>query len=181
MRAPARADHAHSNGLHACLHAGMTVKPAAEGLQPQTGHFHVLLEQGAAPEVSWRHEALLLVHPIQHVSPLLPHGRCSPQGARIMEHGQTSLPGMLVPFTNGLHPCKQQSLACLHGSFAIPQGEVLPFDATHLHYGKGQTAADVELAPVSTVAVRAVGLGVERAGHVWSLSAHGAMFKRASS
>lgn len=28
-------------------------------------------------------------------------------------------------------------------------GEAIPFDETHLHYGKGQTAADVPLGPVS--------------------------------
>ncbi len=30
------------------------------------------------------------------------------------------------------------------------EGEAIPFDATHLHFGKGQTSADVELAPVRT-------------------------------
>ncbi len=28
---------------------------------------------------------------------------------------------------------------------------MIPFDKTHLHYGKGQTAADIELTPVSGV------------------------------
>ncbi|KAL6758211.1 hypothetical protein V8C86DRAFT_1808883 [Haematococcus lacustris] len=55
---------------------GMSVKPAAEGVQPNSGHFHVLLDTGATAA-----------------------------------------------------------------------GEVLPFDATHLHYGKGQMSADVPLAP----------------------------------
>eukprot|EP00197_Chlamydomonas_leiostraca_P011157 CAMPEP_0202861732 /NCGR_PEP_ID=MMETSP1391-20130828/3034_1 /ASSEMBLY_ACC=CAM_ASM_000867 /TAXON_ID=1034604 /ORGANISM="Chlamydomonas leiostraca, Strain SAG 11-49" /LENGTH=163 /DNA_ID=CAMNT_0049541163 /DNA_START=23 /DNA_END=514 /DNA_ORIENTATION=- len=55
---------------------GYKVQPAAEGLAAGTGHFHVLIDQGAAPE-----------------------------------------------------------------------GEVLPFDSTHLHYGKGQTSGDIELAP----------------------------------
>jgi hypothetical protein len=35
---------------------------------------------------------------------------------------------------------------------AAEEGEALPFDATHLHYGKGQTAADVVLAQVSSPA-----------------------------
>ncbi len=38
---------------------------------------------------------------------------------------------------------------------AAEEGEALPFDATHLHYGKGQAAADVELAPVSAAAAAA--------------------------
>lgn len=29
----------------------------------------------------------------------------------------------------------------------IPKGEVVPADATHIHYGKGQTQADVPLSP----------------------------------
>lgn len=30
----------------------------------------------------------------------------------------------------------------------IDEGEVIPFDDAHKHYGKGQTAVDLELAPV---------------------------------
>ncbi len=30
-------------------------------------------------------------------------------------------------------------------SDALPAGVAIPFDATHLHYGKGQLAADIEL------------------------------------
>mmetsp|Transcript_8743 Transcript_8743/g.18642 ORF Transcript_8743/g.18642 Transcript_8743/m.18642 type:complete len:167 (+) Transcript_8743:1900-2400(+) len=56
--------------------SGLTVKPAAEGLQPGTGHFHLLLD----------------------------------------------LP-------------------------SIPEGEAIPFDDVHKHYGKGQLADDVALAP----------------------------------
>jgi len=55
--------------------AGMAVKPAADGLAPGTGHFHLMVD---AP--------------------------------------------------------------------ALAAGEAIPFDAAHLHYGKGQTSADVELA-----------------------------------
>jgi hypothetical protein len=32
---------------------------------------------------------------------------------------------------------------------AMAEGEPIPFDDAHKHYGKGQTAADIELAPVS--------------------------------
>jgi hypothetical protein len=31
------------------------------------------------------------------------------------------------------------------------EGEAIPFDDSHKHYGKGQTEADVELTPVSRV------------------------------
>ena len=30
---------------------------------------------------------------------------------------------------------------------AIPKGETVPTDATHIHFGKGQTETDVPLAP----------------------------------
>lgn len=29
----------------------------------------------------------------------------------------------------------------------MPEGDAIPFDDTHLHFGKGQEAADVQLAP----------------------------------
>jgi hypothetical protein len=60
---------------------GMTVKPAAEGLVPKTGHFHLLIDEPASP----------------------------------------------------------------------PEGEVIPFDATHLHYGKGQTSVDFSLPEACSV------------------------------
>uniref|UniRef100_A0A7S3QT74 DUF4399 domain-containing protein n=1 Tax=Dunaliella tertiolecta TaxID=3047 RepID=A0A7S3QT74_DUNTE len=53
---------------------GMAVKPASEGLTPNTGHFHINIDEGPTPE-----------------------------------------------------------------------GVAIPFDATHIHYGKGQTSADVEV------------------------------------
>jgi hypothetical protein len=30
------------------------------------------------------------------------------------------------------------------------EGEAIPFDEVHKHFGKGQTAADLELSPVGT-------------------------------
>ncbi|KAF5830510.1 hypothetical protein DUNSADRAFT_14513 [Dunaliella salina] len=53
---------------------GMAVKPASEGLIPNTGHFHINIDDGPSPE-----------------------------------------------------------------------GVAIPFDAKHIHYGKGQTSADVEV------------------------------------
>lgn len=33
------------------------------------------------------------------------------------------------------------------------EGEAIPFDDLHKHYGKGQTAADLELSPVSSTII----------------------------
>eukprot|EP00878_Enallax_costatus_P030429 GHUV01033130.1.p1 GENE.GHUV01033130.1~~GHUV01033130.1.p1 ORF type:complete len:166 (+),score=38.19 GHUV01033130.1:156-653(+) len=57
---------------------GMQIRPAADGLIPGTGHFHVFVDVAEQPE----------------------------------------------------------------------EGESIPFDEAHKHYGKGQTAVDIDLAPV---------------------------------
>lgn len=56
---------------------GYTIKPASEGLQPKTGHFHILIDQDGS----------------------------------------------------------------------VAEGEAIPFDDTHKHYGKGQTQDDLVLSP----------------------------------
>jgi hypothetical protein len=57
--------------------SGLEVKPASEGLVPNTGHFHVIVDRAAAD--------------------------------------------------------------------SLDEGDAIPFDATHLHYGRGQVSADIEL------------------------------------
>lgn len=44
---------------------------------------------------------------------------------------------------------------------APAEGEAIPFDAAHLHYGKGQTSADIELAPVSHTGIMTAGMVCE--------------------
>jgi hypothetical protein len=47
------------------------------------------------------------------------------------------------------------------------EGEAIPFDYAHKHFGKGQTAADIELAPVSTVTFILRGIGNFRKPSRW--------------
>ncbi|QID19294.1 DUF4399 domain-containing protein [Nitrogeniibacter mangrovi] len=64
----------------------------------------------------------------------------SPVKVRMGVHGMTVQPaGQVTPGTGHHH-------LIIDGK-AIPAGAVVPADAHHLHFGKGQTEAEVELPP----------------------------------
>jgi hypothetical protein len=52
---------------------------------------------------------------------------------------------------------------------AKPAGEAIPFDAMHIHYGKGQTEAEVKLAPGDyKLTMQFANLAHESYGPAWS-------------
>jgi len=89
--------------------------------------------------------ASLLVAPnaLADVRLSLPSGSTVSSPVRI----DMSVNGMTVtPASAGLKP-KTGHFHLFVDADGLPKGVLIPFDATHLHYGKGQTTADVELTP----------------------------------
>jgi hypothetical protein len=64
----------------------------------------------------------------------------SPVHAKFGVDGMTVAPAGTVTESTGHHHV-------LIDSGPIPKGTVIPMDDTHLHYGKGQTEADIKLPP----------------------------------
>ena len=53
----------------------------------------------------------------------------------------------IKPASEGLQEGTGHHHLIVDGPKSLKSGEVIPFDDTHLHYGKGQTDGSVELGP----------------------------------